>query len=832
MAITVSEFGSNGATTTATTIAVSGTGPAVGDILVVLFGRNDIASDTITDTVAVSGGGATTQLARHTFSSLGVAGTAADGCVGVAFVLRVTTAFATSTTITVTCPSTARRVLKVVRLQGNTVVPSEFNPKTNSGTTSTSALSIDNVNVAGACVIGCIVSEWRATSLGGDSDTLNGSWSAISTAAAGTAGSNADLSLGYQTKIVSSSGTQSFQATAGTSDWAQIGLVFREAPLWGSISDDFTGSSLSFPGWQGTFGTVTVSGNKVNLLTTDFSGANSEYNNLTGSSVFIKADTTASGQNAFDMRWNGDGNNCARIMRQGSTLYRAVYSAGSPVLFDTIAYDATAHAWWRIRESGGTIYLGVASSSGGSWTEVSATNPTAWDLTMTTVNLFADNTGSGSWSASKLNISSGVNHAGAATSAGSATATATGRAARPAGSTTAGTGTTALAVGRTARPGAATSTGSGTATPTSRVARPASATSSGSATAQATGRAAKRALSTSTGAATTSASGRTSLRGSVTDSGSGTTAATGRATKPASSTSTGTGTTSPSPGMRRPGAATSTGSATATATSRAARPATSTSAGTSITTPTAMASRPAAATTSGTSTASLVGRVLRRVAGTSTGAGTTSASGRTAKRAASTSTGVGTTSASATISGAGPTAIDNGTSTMTATARVAKAARATSTGVGTTVLTLGRATKRAAGTSAGSSSATATPRAYRPGASVTSGTAGATALGAVRRAAAAVSGGLASASAMLTRRAGAHASSDGSSTFEGDATVTSPPPVVTLLGPVSVDVVYSGVAGLVVLTEIRAEPLGAEVRLDIVDSPIEVDVINSTVKVG
>jgi hypothetical protein len=85
---------------------------------------------------------------------------------------------------------------------------------------------------------------------------------------------------------------------------------------------------------------------------------------------------------------------------------------------------------------------------------------------------------------------------------------------------------------------------------------------------------------------------------------------------------------------------------------------------------------------------------------------------------------------------------------------------------------------------------------------------------------------------MLTRRAGAHASSDGSSTFEGDATVTSPPPVVTLLGPVSVDVVYSGVAGLVVLTEIRAEPLGAEVRLDIVDSPIEVDVINSTVKVG
>lgn len=62
----------------------------------------------------------------------------------------------------------------------------------------------------------------------------------------------------------------------------------------------------------------------------------------------------------------------------GRTLFAMAYlPATGPVVQGSVAYDAVAHRWWRVRESGGTIFW-ETSPDGAAWTtQVSWASPYA-----------------------------------------------------------------------------------------------------------------------------------------------------------------------------------------------------------------------------------------------------------------------------------------------------------------------------------------------------------------------------------------------------------------------------------------------------------------------
>ncbi len=83
-----------------------------------------------------------------------------------------------------------------------------------------------------------------------------------------------------------------------------------------------------------------------------------------------------------------DASDDLQIIYSGSTLYLRERAGGSTTDV-TLAYDATAHAWWRIREAGGTVYWETAPD-GITWT-VRRSKPAAFALSSVYVRMVAGN---------------------------------------------------------------------------------------------------------------------------------------------------------------------------------------------------------------------------------------------------------------------------------------------------------------------------------------------------------------------------------------------------------------------------------------------------------
>ena len=112
---------------------------------------------------------------------------------------------------------------------------------------------------------------------------------------------------------------------------------------------------------------------------------------LTGCAVWVEVPSVlgvATQGETFLELWGGDEGNVARLRVSHGMLHVFVADSGATALdAEVTTYDATAHRWWRVRESSGTLFL-ETSPDGYAWA-VHGTVPTPWYVTSIYVGLQA-----------------------------------------------------------------------------------------------------------------------------------------------------------------------------------------------------------------------------------------------------------------------------------------------------------------------------------------------------------------------------------------------------------------------------------------------------------
>lgn len=164
-----------------------------------------------------------------------------------------------------------------------------------------------------------------------------------------------------------------------------------------TLTDDFPGSSLDVTKWVASIngGTVTVGSGVLTITnpnSTAFTGqlitSLIDYD-LTGSYLVVNVEQV--GNTATDEDTNvyvvvgSDFNYRLMFTQENGNLKARKVIAGTFTDVASVTYNATTMAWWRIRESGGTIFWDY-SADGKSWTNLtSLTNP--FGITTVTIDI-------------------------------------------------------------------------------------------------------------------------------------------------------------------------------------------------------------------------------------------------------------------------------------------------------------------------------------------------------------------------------------------------------------------------------------------------------------
>jgi hypothetical protein len=155
----------------------------------------------------------------------------------------------------------------------------------------------------------------------------------------------------------------------GTQRLAAFAPPFTTRAKVATLADAFASNDLSTV-WSASIGTVTWSAGQVAIkCDTSYDSqleAASTYD-LTSSAVYIKVAPYIAPYAATNLLLGVSyGNNLIFGYAGGSLQVNSNISGSQTTLF-SMTYSATAHAWWRIRESGGTTYFDT-SPDGATWT--------------------------------------------------------------------------------------------------------------------------------------------------------------------------------------------------------------------------------------------------------------------------------------------------------------------------------------------------------------------------------------------------------------------------------------------------------------------------------
>jgi hypothetical protein len=148
-------------------------------------------------------------------------------------------------------------------------------------------------------------------------------------------------------------------------------VVAQAAPAMSTLVDNFSTNDLSTV-WGNSGGTVAVSGGRCSIQ------ADTAYDSwiqstgvfsLVGSSFYAEMFPYIAPSAQTGLQPTQDKSNGPEMYYGGGTLYAQLTQNFSSVTVGSMAYNATNHAWWRIRESAGTIYWD-ASPDGSTWTNL------------------------------------------------------------------------------------------------------------------------------------------------------------------------------------------------------------------------------------------------------------------------------------------------------------------------------------------------------------------------------------------------------------------------------------------------------------------------------
>jgi hypothetical protein len=171
-----------------------------------------------------------------------------------------------------------------------------------------------------------------------------------------------------------------------------------------TLRDDFDGSTFDAVRWPYHTAAYATVGSGVASIT--MAGGSSDYNVVQSASVYNATDSylvakvvpatpsgTDSSQQTY-LSWEIDANNGVMIYRVGNQLIAERHSAGVVTWFTLVAsYNATTHAWWRIRHVTGAGVRYATSPDGDTWTEDATAHTISWAVTAVRVTLMV-----GKWS--------------------------------------------------------------------------------------------------------------------------------------------------------------------------------------------------------------------------------------------------------------------------------------------------------------------------------------------------------------------------------------------------------------------------------------------------
>jgi hypothetical protein len=181
-----------------------------------------------------------------------------------------------------------------------------------------------------------------------------------------------------------------FQAGDYGSDPAGTSFVYFVNPTakTATLADNFASNQLGTI-WDNSIGTVTWSPGQVAIkCDTSYDSALQSTNNydLTSSSVFARVNPYIAGSAATSLLLNSSfGNNVFFGYAGGNLAVNKNVSGAQTTLFN-ITYSPTAHAWWRIRESGGTTFFDTSPDSV-TWTNQYSVADTTFGFSLSSLDV-------------------------------------------------------------------------------------------------------------------------------------------------------------------------------------------------------------------------------------------------------------------------------------------------------------------------------------------------------------------------------------------------------------------------------------------------------------
>jgi hypothetical protein len=382
MAITVTAAGTATSTTSTATLAITTTAAmAVGDVIVVVVASDNNGASGANSVSSVTDG--SSNVYRVDAHEIQDPGNAALGATIHFFVATCTTALASGGTITVNySPNTLNKAAAVWRM---TPTSSSFKisrlatavggaAATANATVTTASLS------SGDVVIGGLAIENNAATTA-DSDVSNGSWSTAQTATANGGSQALSMHVTTQYKVVTGTGTQTYNLTSAAFDRCIAACTYREVDVSGvakteTLVDTFTGGTLDTTNWP-TNSNATQSGTLILTMPAGGNALVATSGALRHHDSYVLMENTAfpadtGTECGMFVRLNGSGDERYGIIKIGTALFfQDRYSIRSGVVVDngsgSIVYNATNHRWWCIRETAGKVTY-ETSPDGTTWT--------------------------------------------------------------------------------------------------------------------------------------------------------------------------------------------------------------------------------------------------------------------------------------------------------------------------------------------------------------------------------------------------------------------------------------------------------------------------------
>ena len=215
------------AAATMSPVNLTGSVIPAGTLLHIVGCWDNIASVTAPVITCSTVGGATPTANHPTALGQGVTTTAGSGIWHQCFRVLTTADIATNATI-VTLTSNQSAVARACTVNGFSGASTTLRGTNSNGVNATGTISL--VALApqiGDLVIGSVSFE-NGTQMSGDTDTLNGSWSAIAGDFTTGGGAATNAGVGVQAKIVTAAGDQTFNASGGLAD--TVGCVYILTP--------------------------------------------------------------------------------------------------------------------------------------------------------------------------------------------------------------------------------------------------------------------------------------------------------------------------------------------------------------------------------------------------------------------------------------------------------------------------------------------------------------------------------------------------------------------------------------------------------------------------